>query len=82
MEIGSKGNSHEFRSERKGGSLLRGLRRPWDLRNSKSIWDVGSARMLAGLGFQALARSSAAPASALVEGTAGWHEMKRWHTRV
>jgi 2-methylisocitrate lyase-like PEP mutase family enzyme len=28
-------------------------------------WDVGSARILAGLGFQALATSSAAPASAL-----------------
>jgi 2-methylisocitrate lyase-like PEP mutase family enzyme len=28
-------------------------------------WDVGSARILAGLGFQALATSSAASASAL-----------------
>ena len=44
-------------------------------------WDIGSARMLAGLGFKALATSSAASASALGRRTASSRATRRSPTR-
>ena len=55
---------HDGDPRRKGSSFPRTSSGPRCLRNSQSL-DVGSACILAGLGFQALATSSAASASAL-----------------
>ena len=45
-------------------------------------WDAGSARVLAGLGFAALATSSGAAAGVLGRGTAKSRATKPWRMRV
>jgi len=46
-----------------------------------NVWDGGSARMMAAIGFKALATSSGASAGLLADATAGSRATRRWPRR-